>query len=567
MESIDFARLGRDEEEAYEDDDTLIDVRSRDVDGRGYDTRLIFFEEYQHRTRRTELDCTSDCTCGEGFLCRHTRAALEKLRGIVVKTEAPKVSMAVARSQVRDWLYLLQSAVMPDPPAQPVASAKPYTKFLTYCIEVDSHGRGRANFQLVTRVGDMGKSGVLIGDSPTHPDLIKPQGYMTEEDILICLKLQQRLRGQNHWMGACCPVHGPGWDGILDMMAVTGRFYIEKPSSEDKPHARKEHIPLEPGPEVTVDAVWEKSDGGLFRPILSLPHADVLLLDTSPLRYVDRMEGRIGLVKSHLPDKILLAWPLGPAVPAEVLNEVGKGLVELSSTVPLPVPGEAPAEAMRGIPLQPVLKISEVRVGIYQKRHIGGVLQFRYGNKEFFPLAANAPHESTWFEGENRLVLARDATAEARHARDLIDRGMVPLHQLCAPSDLTEKTRHSVVLDRPSMELRGWLEFLDSPVAHSLRDAGWSIETDPKLNLTVHDIRDFFPEIEEDAANGIDWFRFDVTGEFDGKKISLIPHIARAIRDDWPALYADPETRPESLLLPCDEPSQGHIRFPADRFL
>ena len=99
----------------------------------------------------------------------------------------------------------------------------------------------------------------------------------------------------------------------------------------------------------------------------------------------------------------------------------------------------------------------------------------------------------------------------------------------------------------------------------ALRDSGWTIEVDPKAGLTSHDATDFFPVIESDTDHGIDWFRFDITFELQGKQVSLIPIIAQAIRMDLPA--ADSPDLPEFLSVPCEDPEDGFIRFPAVRLI
>ena len=73
-----------------------------------------------------------------------------------------------------------------------------------------------------------------------------------------------------------------------------------------------------------------------------------------------------------------------------------------------------------------------------------------------------------------------------------------------------------------------WIDFLSDGDADSLRSAGWKIEIDPKIGLTIRDVAEFFPEIESEQDHGIDWFRFDISGEMDGKKVQ--PHPADSKR-------------------------------------
>jgi len=564
--TVESIRFGK----ANEDDETVFEVRSREGKQRIFNTRLVLFEEYDRRTRRTTLDHVSDCTCNDGFACRHSLAAFEKLRGIVTNSKPEVGVTAELRHKISSWLRELEgAATTATAPSVAETPAKPYNKFLAYCIEEErfNYYHGYSGLQIVLRVGNRRKNGVSFEKSAVSLDLSKPRKYFAEEDMPICIKLEQLRRKHNAW-GRFIPLQGEGWDELLESMLATGRVYAALPES-DEGHRDTQYVPVISAPDMTVTAAWRKSDTGVSTPALEFAdeEADYELLEIQPLRYIDRANGRIGRVRSHLPDQILCAWENGPPVPTAALEDVGKGLAKITQTIALPLPDSKPPTIISDLAPEPILHITEVRVGIYQKRHIGGLVRFRYGDREFHPLAEGAPTESIWYQGDTRFQLMRAAVAEVKYSESLIDHSLTPLHLLFAPSDLNEKTRHSVVLGEPSTELRTWLEFLDSPTALALREQGWSIESDPKLNLTVHDIHDFFPEIEEDSEHGIDWFRFDVTGEFDGKKISLIPHIARAIRDDWPALYADPETRPDSLLLPCDDPSQGHIRFPAERFL
>jgi hypothetical protein len=223
---------------------------------------------------------------------------------------------------------------------------------------------------------------------------------------------------------------------------------------------------------------------------------------------------------------------------------------------------------LSGLAPTPVLHITNVFVGIYQKRHVGGVVKFEYpGSPRFLPLAGDAGPTSEWLDGDTRVILERNRGAEMALAAGLRNHGFTPLHEILPAHELNDKNRHSVVMRYATTRVSDWLEFLDSPECGALRAAGWIVDSDPKLGITIHEIHDFFPSLVSDKDKDIDWFRFDVTGEFEGKSISLIPQIARAIREDWHLLYQDPGRIPETLLIPCDKPADGHIRFPARRFL
>ncbi|MCU0779101.1 MAG: DEAD/DEAH box helicase [Akkermansiaceae bacterium] len=169
-------------------------------------------------------------------------------------------------------------------------------------------------------------------------------------------------------------------------------------------------------------------------------------------------------------------------------------------------------------------------------------------------------------DGDKRMILQRDVAAEKALIGTLTENGLLPVGAFYPERELNDKNRHSVVLGDLKATSTAWLDFLTSDAAETVKAAGWIIGSDPKLGLAIHDIGDFFPAIEADPDHGIDWFRFDVTGEFDGKRVSLIPHIARAIAEDWQERYKG-EDIPQTLFIACDDPADGHIRFPARRFL
>ncbi len=562
---VESIRFGKPEE----DDEVVFLARVRGEMGRIFEIRITLYEQYKDKTRRTTLDQLSECTCPQVFDCRHALAAYEKLRSIVTNSGLQNQLSPQMRYQISAWLRELEGAATvaaaPPPAEKP---AKPNNKFLAYCIEEDYYDpRGGNGFRIVLRAGNHGKTGVSFDKGVVHLDLSNPRKYMADEDGPICLKLEQLRRKYNQW-DRSIPLRGDGWDGLLDTILATGRMFVAEPDSEGGRKPTR-YVHLVPGPERIVNPTWRKLENGVSVPLLEFPETDSIceLLETIPMHYVDRSQGLLGRVQSHLPCQVLHAWENGPPVPTDALLDVGKGLAKLSHAVPLPLPDTKPPKIIRSIRPAPVLLIAELRVGIYQKSHIGGVVQFRYGENEFYPLADGAPSESGWYEGDERFQLVRDADLEARFIAELAAHGFTPLMSLLPASDLNEKSRHSVVLGETSMQLRPWLEFLAGPAHDELLRHGWSIGSDTKLNLAVHDMLEFFPEIEEESGHGIDWFRFDVTGEFNDRQISLIPHIAHAIREDWPARYADPDACPEHLLVPCDNPRDGHIRFPTLRFL
>ena len=138
------------------------------------------------------------------------------------------------------------------------------------------------------------------------------------------------------------------------------------------------------------------------------------------------------------------------------------------------------------------------------------------------------------------------------------------------PSDELEKeTRHAFLREDTKHDDVSGVARLPLRVRqrNALDESGWEIQVDPRSGLILREVSDFFPEIESDPDHGIDWFRFDVTGEANGKRFSLVPHIARAIREGILENLSEAAEAGEFTLIQCENPEDGFVRFPTERFL
>ena len=555
-----------DEEEAVDDPTFLIGSEVREPTGRRHRTALSFYIDPDDQ--EYPVDFSSDCSCDHSYTCRHAAATLEFLSSIAATASPAKKSPA--NPEIDRWLALIRNAeqcvtVNAKRASQP---AKPYNKFLAYCIEFREdryYGAGvKAYFGI--HIGSRNKSGgYSIDASNATADPTNPPKYMATEDLAICAAYHARRRKTGSW-GAGLTIGGPDWEIILHAALATDRLFYSQLSSS--PRASHIYQPLKEGPPLNVEPGWELLDDGSAHPILKLPSDTIVIIPTEPLRYIDTAELTLGPVQSETPHEILAVWPEGPVIPAERVPEINTELRAIPTATPLPTPAEKPAQILSGLTPVPMLHITWVHCGIFQKRHIGGLLKFQYpGCPVLTPLATDALSQTSWVEGDKRMILQRDVAAEKALLASLADAGLLPVNVFYPDRELNDKNRHSVVLGGLLATAADWLDFLTSDECEAIKAAGWIIGSDPKLGLTVHDLTDFFPAIEADPDHGIDWFRFDVTGEFGGKRVSLIPQIARAIAEDWHERYKDPESIPETLTLPCDDPADGHIRFPAQRFL
>ena len=546
-------------------DALLLDACAHNADLRVHRAKiyLYFSGTYGAHARRSEFDVAAQCSCGDAINCKHAVAVLEKLLAIAVAT--PDKSAAQWSAELTVWLDKIKQAGVAA--SAPPKSTKPYAKFLAYCIEQPA-GRlisGHYDLHFALRIGSRTKSGISIEPGNATADLARPPKYMAGEDLPICAAFHQKSR-QNYLWDRTIPLAGKDWDAILEPALATGRLFFGKVSDAYRPSDG--YRVLTAGPPLPVEAGWEPLADGSARPVLSLPSPDLQLITTQPLRYLDPEALSFGPLHSHLPPSILQLWSAGPSVAPDHIATLGKQLAAVFPENPLPIPAEQAAQTLTGLTPVPCLRITEVLAGIYLKRTIAANLTFLYpGCPPQAQLAPKALPRSSWFDGTTRTILERDARAEEALRWDLTCSGLTPLSEHFPDRELNDKNRNVLILRTPNARPTDWLEFMDSPAFRELVANGWIIESDPKLGLTIHDIQDFFPAIESDPDHGIDWFRFDVSAEFNGKRVSLIPQIAQAIAEDWHARYPDPDLIPETLLLPCDQPADGHVRFPARRFL
>ena len=546
-------------------DALLLNARFSNANSRVHRTKIFLYMSniYGRTTRRSEFDLAAQCSCADSINCKHAVAVLEKLLSIAVAT--PSRSTAQRNAELTVWLEKIKQAGIAA--ATPPKPAKPYAKFLAYCIE-QSAGRltsAQHNLHFALRVGTHTKTGISIEPGNASADLARPPKYMVGEDLPICAAFHQKSR-QNYLWDRTIPLEGNDWEAILGPALATGRLFFGKVS--DTYRASDSYRVLSAGPPLPVEAGWQPlADGGAC-PILTLPTPELLLITTQPLHYLDPEAHTFGPLQSHLPPAVLKIWNQGPNVAPDNITTLGRVLEAAFPQHPLPVPSEQPAQILTGLAPVPCLHITEVLAGIYLKRHIGANLTFRYPGCPPLPqLAPNSLPRSSWFDGNTRTIIERDARAEDALRLTLLRCGLTPLYEHFPERDLNDKNRNALILRSPNARAADWLEFMDTPVFRELIAQGWLIEANPKLGLTIHDILDFFPAIESDPDHGIDWFRFDVSAEFNGKRVSLIPQIAQAIAEDWHARYPNPDLIPDTLLLPCDQPADGHVRFPARRFL
>jgi superfamily II DNA or RNA helicase len=564
----------------YADEQSIRDVEWIELDGTGelivtasvqgsrrkpYETSVLF------RESRGRWSFTADCTCPVGSSCKHAAALLMLLclrsrPAPLAQPESVQVAPAASLdASLTGWLREIETAARSAGAMEELkANASNESRFLAYCIE-EPADRFRRTLQFALRVGTRLKDGTLrIQAGAATADPTRPANYMTREDIGIATLYQQRKRRFSQW--GAMTMEGPGWDELLERALATGRVFFGRESHDGR--ANSGYRPVSAGDPRPIEAGWETLPDGSARPVIKGASADVLLLPTIPPHYFDMRHAVIGTIENALPPAVLAAWTRGPVVSAEQVAAVIDRLARVSGQT-LPVPVAIESETRPVMPPRPFMRVIRKEFGTEWNPYdmILGEVTFQYGDSpRLFPLTSNAPHRHAEVRDGKRVIWPRDFKAERAAEMRLIQAGMIPLLRLVNPNSLDASTRHAVVPARPypTPEL-AWAELLEGPEIAKLREAGWTIEVERDAGLTAHDVSEFIPAIEADADHGIDWFRFDISYEIDGKRFSLIPVIAQAIAKGFPP--ADSPDLPEFVILPCENPEDGFIRFPARQLM
>jgi SNF2-related domain/Helicase conserved C-terminal domain/SWIM zinc finger len=519
-----------------------------------YQTEVIFGQA------NGQWSIDPDCSCPVGYFCKHAAALIAFLASELAKdpgNAAPQLT-----PELRDWLIKIEVAARASNP--PTPADKPENRFLAYCIEKPLFPEGsRVNF--VLRVGTRQKDGsIRISESRANADPSRPPKYMSRQDLVVASIYHQRYRKLRLWDDM--PMEGTGWEEILAAALETGNLFHGQ-ESHGKNHAEN-YRPVTPGPPRPVSATWKVLPSGSARPVLECENPDFIILPTQPPRYLDPATGSLGLLESDLPAAILSAWQSGPAVSSRDVSIISKRFSAISSAS-LPIPAKVETETREATAPSPHLRIYSRTFGNkwdLQTLTVGE-LSFRYSDSALLaPLAKGHPQSHSELRAGKRLVWPRDFKAEQTHWERLRKAGLLSLTGLLSVKYLDTAALHSFVPENPFPTAQlAWLALLESPEMDKLRAASWTIEIDPKSGLTAHDAGEFFPAIEADPDHGIDWFRFDISFELNGKQVSLIPIIADAIRMDLPP--ADAPNLPEFFTLSCENPEDGFIRFPARRLI
>lgn len=524
-------------------------------------------------------DLHTECSCPVGHMCKHAAAVLALVSSELLGSRADATD--IMPPEVSRWLKDIRQSSKASVKAAVTKKEKAENRFLAYCIEKEGNGK---NHVFVLRAGIRRKDGSTdVSDTRATSDLSRAPKYFVLEDSLIVATFHRLFKKRGGWGDLV--MKGEGFDDLLRMAFESGRLFYgyEDPGERSNIYYISMAYKLvEAGPDEFVTPEWEASEKGGMRPVLKASRENLIFIPTVPIRYIAPETATLGLVTSGLSPEMLVAWSNGPEIDPAILQSVSDDLL-VATDAALPTP--KPVETVRHEGLKPVPHLMVGLAGANVRRYcdvcVTGKLRVRYGDSgALLPVENDLATSHVEMRDGKRVIWERKPAAERKFGKTLVKGGFLCVNGLLPPSYVREETRVEYMPDEDSIfaidaeagfkldmrsETEIWLYFLNSDLFKDLKEAGWVIEIAPDAGLTIHDVSDFFADIEGDPDHGIDWFSFDITHEINGKKVSLIPIIAQAIRQGLPSL--DAPDLPETILVPCDDPADGMIRFPAKRLI
>ncbi|WP_411826746.1 SNF2-related protein [Luteolibacter sp. AS25] len=535
----------------------------------------IFFEE---RDDRMYLE-PGNCTCPVGVECKHSAAVLKYLqkRSKIYAKATGKLPSHALDWQTEEWLKRLEQGVVKT--AEAVAEKETvYGKFLAFCLE-----KMVLEDQppvLTLRIGTRLKGGgVSLDKSYAAADIMNPPKYMSEDDLPLVIRYRQLQKADDSYYGLS--VEGDGPASLVRNVMENGRLFFYK-GGRNMPNLMT--VPVSEGEPVSVRAAWAHQYDGTLKPELRFSKNGLSFIAADPAMYVDFRENVIGELESDLPGNLLRIWTQGPHVAKNSTAPVAKKLRALPTVSGKKIPGPVELKEEAGEDVDPTAKLWIGRLQTRTGKIIAAVPTFRYGSSSEIPAKATEGVTGYYSEivGQKYITWRRRLDLESELYNSLLENGFAKADRSFISKKSGEDLNHALVLrDQMNEDIFPWLEFLDSPVADELRDKGWQLEVDPNQGLQLHELDELFPDLVEEPNHGIEWFRFDISGQVEGKNISMIPHIAEAIREGileaspyskereeglWSATCHTEVFLPEYMLISCENPSDGYIKFPSGRF-
>ncbi len=173
-------------------------------------------------------------------------------------------------------------------------------------------------------------------------------------------------------------------------------------------------------------------------------------------------------------------------------------------------------------------------------------------------------------DGDGRRVrLRRDTLRERSLLTELRMAGLESVG-LVLPDWRSEQSASGALTVPLAQQALFWARFRES-IVPALVEAGWSLEIAPDFGFQIltPDAAGWFSELGDEPASGGKWFALNLGFAIDGRRVSLVPVLSRALDEGLtPEVLAEAVEEDRGFLLVLDgEPGDPVVEIKASRLL
>lgn len=459
---------------------------------------------------RLSLDIDGECTCPVGFNCKHCAAVLFHLMGAPAQA-LDSNTPAQLTPAVQQWVQSLERQ-------SPAATADKDGRALFY----ELHWRSNTNCSVQVLRGKTLKDGSLSGLKGINSilDVLRnPPAYLTDIDTRILRTIATY----------------DATSAYRDTFALTGKHgaeLLELALASTRLVASRETPALHAGPLRDAEFRWVRQDNGNYQGRWYNGEQPVArLLTLQPLYYLDLEQHQVGQLRHSLDDGIASQMALAPDIPEDLVVQLSHRLHTLNRQIPTP---SAVSEQI----IDDILPTAHLILGSHeftaystksarmqrQWQH-RAALAFNYDGI----LVSGKGSDAVRLQGGISQRIRRHPEAEKT------------LRQTLTRLGFKVATRQSKALPDSAGEMLQladddtWLDFARQHLP-SLREAGWEIDIKADFAFNLHDVDDWYADIEE--IPGRQWFDLELGIVVNGQRHSLLPILLHLLRSNPELLRA-----------------------------
>lgn len=469
------------------------------------------------------LRLSATCSCPVGAMCKHAAAALYTLMDMppLGEQDPPMPVEAQLSPELHSWVSALENPTRSTP-------SKPDSKgrALYYRVSLDQElcylrlykGTRAANGELD-----------LVAVKSLPELLYYPPKYVTETDRRV-LRLMDSHRVESFLPGSVL-IKGSDGAELLEYALATERLVTDL-----------QPLPLQPGPARHGEFRWVRLDSGSYQGTwTSVEGPFDMVLPLTPLFYVDGRRGEIGKLSHDLDPFIATQLTQAPRVPEHLVIPLSHRLNALNRQVPTPT--EVRTEVLDDVLPVAHLALGSIEFSAYAPKT--GRMQRQMQHRAALSFDYNGVRAS----GNDDKPVSRlvNATSQRIHRQPKAEQA---LRKVLRDLGFKPATRQSKALPDSAGEMlqlpsdEAWLQLAREDLPR-LREAGWVIEMHRDFSFNLHDVQDWYADIEE--APGREWFDLEVGIVVEGQRYSLLPIVLQLLRSN-PELL-----RPSELAARADD--------------